>query len=213
VKRALILGGAALALLAGIALLALAAAVHAVPAALAREDAALLNAKPGVAIGPRSAGDRAARALVGAPDRRPYLRALEYYTDAVESAGFQGDSFDDVDTQLRDHGTTELKLGGLLSSLHDPRQRSEAATLLGALILLNSNNGKATGGQQLVQQADGDFQSAIRDDLENSAAKYDLELLLRMHAQSDREQGVKKPDKPDQNARGGQHGTVRGNDY
>jgi hypothetical protein len=212
VKRALLLVAAVAALLAGVALLALAATVRAVPAQLAHEDAALLGARPGVAIRPRSDGERLARTLLHAPDRRPYLRALQLYTDSTRAAGVD-DSFDDVDTQQRTHGTSELKLAGILGSLDDRRQRSQAATLLGTLILLYSSNGKATGGQQLVQQAAGDFQSAIRDDATNDAAKYDLELLLRLHARADREQRVSKPDKPKLNARGGQHGSVSGNDY
>lgn len=211
-KRPLLLVAAAAALLLGVALLALAAAARTVPAQLAHEDAALLSARPGVAVGGRSDGERLTRALTGAPDRRAYLRALQLYTDATRAAGVD-DSFDDVDTQQRTHGTSELKLAGILGALDDPRERSQAATLLGTLILLYSSNGKATGGQQLVQQAAGDFQSAIRDDPANDAAKYDLELLLRLHARADRDQSVSKPDKPKQDARGGQHGTVSGNDY
>ena len=81
------------------------------PEQLAHEDAALLGARPGVAIGPRSDGERLVRALIGAPDRRPYCRALQRYSDMTRAAGLD-DSFDDVDTLERHHGPTSCRSPG-----------------------------------------------------------------------------------------------------
>jgi hypothetical protein len=212
VRRALLLACAAGALLLGVAALALGRSVRAVPAAIHREDATIVAVAPGLTIGPRSPGERAARAAVGAPDRHRYFEALQLYADAARAAGL-GDAFGDVDTLQGEHGTNELRIAGLLADLHDPRERSQAATMLGTLILLYSANGRAAGGPQLVQQAVGDFQDAVRSDPRNDAAKYDLELLLRLHAASQRQHQDAKPQKPKANARGGQHGTVKGNDY
>jgi hypothetical protein len=212
VKRALVLVAAALLVLAGAAAIGLGLAVRNVPAALQRENTALAHPNAGLSLGRRSTGDSLARALVGAPDRRAYAEALRRYADMTRAAGI-GDAFGDIDTIEGRHGSNELQIAGLLGNLHDPRQRSQAATMLGTLILLYSSNGKATGGSQLVQQAVGDFQQAIVDDPANDAAKYDLELLLRLHSASDRQQSVAKPDKPKANARGGQHGKITGNDH
>jgi hypothetical protein len=210
--RALLFVAAALLVLVGASLVGLGLAMRSVPAALERENTALANADAGLSLGTPSPGARLARSLVGAPDRRPYADALRRYADMTRAAGV-GDAFGDIDTVEGQHGANELQIAGLLGGLHDPRQRSQAATMLGTLILLYSSNGKATGGAELVQQAVGDFQSAIVDDPANDAAKYDLELLLRLHSASDRQQSVAKPDKPKANARGGQHGTITGNDY
>jgi hypothetical protein len=210
--RALLFGAAALLLFVGAATFGLGLAVGRVPAAVQRENAALTEADASLTLGRRSGGDRLARALVGAPDRRAYAEALRRYADMTRAAGV-GNGFGDVDTLEGQHGSNELQIAGLLGVLHDPRERSQAATMLGTLILLYSSNGKATGGSQLVQQAAGDFQEAIVADPANDAAKYDLELLLRLHAASDRQQSVAKPDKPKANARGGQHGQITGNDY
>jgi hypothetical protein len=212
VKRAVLLAWAAAVLLLGVAALALGRSVHAVPAALHREDATIVAVAPGLSIGPRSTGERIARAAVGAPDRRTYFQALQLYADATHAAGV-GDAFGDVDTLQGQHGTNELRIAGLLAGLRDQRERSQAATMLGTLIMLYSANGRATGGAQLVQQAVADFQDAIRSDPRNDAAKYDLELLLRLHAASERQQPTPKQDKRKTNARGGEHGTVTGNDY
>ncbi|MDX6503954.1 MAG: hypothetical protein QOE29_1079 [Gaiellaceae bacterium] len=210
-RRALVAGVASLALLLGVAAIALGLAVHAVPAALQREDAALADVEPDLTLG-RPVSTRIARALVGAPDRRPYLEVLRRYADATGAAGL-GNAFGDVDTLQGQHGANELQIAGLLGRLHEPRQRSQAATMLGTLILLYSSNGKAAGGAQLVQQAAGDFQEAILADPANDAAKYDLELLLRLHAASDRQQTVAKPDKPKANGHGSRPVQVTGNDY
>jgi hypothetical protein len=211
-RRALLLLAAALLVLAGAATIGFGLAVGAVPGALAREDAAIANADASLSLGKRSGAEQAARRLVGAPDRRPYAEVLRRYADMTQAAGV-GDAFGDVDSIEGQHGGNELQIAGLLSRLHDRRQRSQAATMLGTLILLYSSNGKVTGGAQLVQQAARDFQSAIVDDPANDAAKYDLEQLLRLHAASERQQQVAMPDKPKANARGGQHDKVTGNDY
>jgi hypothetical protein len=197
-----------------VALIALGVTVRAVPGALAEEDAALVHVEQAVAIGPRSLGERVARTAVGAPDRRPYFRVIQLYSDAVLSAGStSADAFGDVNVSQGRHGAEELRIGGVLARLDDPQERSHAATMLGTLILLHSGNGRAIGGQVLVQQAVGNFQEAIRRDPTNEAAKYDLELLLKMHTKREAPQQSQKPAKRDPKARGGQPQLVTGGNY
>ena len=160
----------------------------------------------------RPVSTRIARTLVGAPDRRPYFEVLQRYADATGAAGL-GNAFGDVDTLQGQHGANELQIAGLLARLHDPRERSQAATMLGTLILLYSSNGKAIGGGQLLQQALANYQSAIRSDSTNDAAKYDLELLLSLHSSQKRQRSQAQRTKPSEQGRGGRPATVKGNDY
>jgi hypothetical protein len=212
VRRALLLAGAAGALLLGVAALALAASVRAVPSALRQEDAAIASPRPGAKIGPRSTGERLARTAVGAPDRRAYFQILTHYAATVGNADFT-DPSKSVDEVQGNHGANELRIAGLLARLHDPRERSQAATMLGTLILLYSSNGQAIGGGQLLQQALANYQSAVRSDSSNEAAKYDLELLLSLHSSHKRQRSQTQRTKPSEQGRGGRPATVKGNDY
>jgi hypothetical protein len=168
-----LVGVAVLAVLAVLAAL-LAADVRAWPAALERGDAAY-------SISPRSAqwtpathlGDLA-ETLLGTADDVEARRALQRYRQV---AGLQAHLNDALDAQTQRVAAIDA-LDGPASSLN-PRLATQARTLLGILTFTEAAEG---AGVSQTDAAIGDFTDAIRVDPGDTAAKFDLELLLRLTA-------------------------------
>jgi hypothetical protein len=161
---------ATLAVLAGL----LAGDVGAWPTALERGDAAY-------AIAPRSAhwtppthlGDLA-ETLLGTADDVAARAALQRYRHV---AGLQEHLNDALDIQTQRAGAIDALDGPAGSS--NPRLATQALTLLGILAFTEAAEG---GGVSQTDAAIGDFTDAIRVDPGDTAAKFDLELLLRLTA-------------------------------
>jgi hypothetical protein len=166
----------AIAVLAVLAVLAalLAADVRAWPVALERGDAAY-------AIAPRQArwtpathlGDLA-ETLLGTTDDVAARAALQRYSQV---AGLQEHLNDALDVQTRRLAAINA-LADPASSV-DPPIAAQARTLLGILAFDESAEG---GGVSQTDAAIADFTDAVRVDPGDSAAKFDLELLLRLSA-------------------------------
>jgi hypothetical protein len=171
-----VLRRSAIAVFAVLAVLAalLAADVRTWPVTLDRGDAAY-------AITPRSAqwtpathlGDFA-ETLLGTAGDVAARAALKRYRQV---AGLQQHLNDALDIQTRREGAINALDGSASSS--DPMVASQARTLLGILAFTEAAEG---GGVSQTDAAIGDFTDAVRADPGDAAAKFDLELMLRLTA-------------------------------
>jgi hypothetical protein len=164
---------AALAVLAVVAAL-LAADVRAWPVALERGDAAYAIAPAQARWTPSTHLGGLAAALLGLPGDVAARRALRRYSQV---AGLHQHLNDALEIQTeREAAITSL--AGPASS-PDPRLAAQARTLLG---ILTFNEAAEGGGISQTNAAVADFTDAVRADPGNTAAKFDLELLLRLTA-------------------------------
>ena len=83
--------------------------------------------------------------------------------------------FDAGETQTRVRSAAEVRLSDVAAG-HSGRDASQAGDLLGVLVLAG---GRVTGGLTPDDRAQDAFDAAIRRDTSNTAAKENLELLLR----------------------------------
>jgi len=168
----LLLAGVLIALAVFAALLA--ADVRSWPAALSSGDAVYASAPSRASWTPPTRLGNLSRSLLGVSPDVTYRRALRLYR---LSAGRQLrlDNALDVSTE---RGQAQDALGVVARGGNGPR-RSQARTLLGVLAFSAVGQG---GGPSELNQAILDFDDAIRADPTNEAAKYDLELLLRLSA-------------------------------
>jgi hypothetical protein len=168
------LGGAVL--LAVVAVLAalLAADVRSWRTALVQGDA-VYAVSPGRADwSPPTRLGGVATSLLGTGDDVAFRRALQLYRASTSVP--QGlDTAVEVQT-LRSEA--ESALAGPAASA-DERRASQARTLLGVLAFAESAAG---AGPSQTDAAVADFTDAVRADPGNTAAKFDLELLLRLGA-------------------------------
>jgi hypothetical protein len=114
----------------------------------------------------------AAASLVGTTDDLEFREALQHYVDAsklqlrldnaVSVEGARGRAQDILEQAAR---------------TDDPKRASQALTLLGILAYRSAASGTT---QSQVDAAIADFTDATRADPSNSAAAFDLELLLRL---------------------------------
>jgi hypothetical protein len=152
----------------------LAADVRAWPVSLERGDAAY-------AIAPRQArwspathlGDFAEN-LLGVSDDVAARVALRRYSQV---AGLHQHLNDALEVQTEREAAINALAGP--ASAADPRLAAQARTLLGILTFSEASSG---GGISQTDAAIADFTDAIRVDPGDSAAKFDLELLLRLSA-------------------------------
>ena len=154
-------------------------AVLATPAAVARESVDW-PARTHV-VQSDGLADRAARSLLGAgsPGRLSQI-ALAYRRAAAAPA-------------LSDTSATALRLAELARHVSSPAARSQAHVIAGAAFVLPAGTGglgfdavRRLGGGASLEQAAQEFRAAIAADGRNEAAKYDLELLLKSEARSQR---------------------------
>jgi hypothetical protein len=167
---------AALALLAGAAVLTLLASdVLRARSALRTGDAAFV-ASPGDATWTAGATfGGLGRSLLGVVDEVRYRQALQLYA-TIES---NSQSFDNGASRSRSRGAAETALADVERRDHDPRRAARAAVILGVLAY---SDPVTRGGQgpSPTDRAIAEFTNAIRLDPGNAAAKADLELILRL---------------------------------
>lgn len=173
--------------LAGVAVLAslLAADVDAWPKALAHGHA------PSTQLG------GAAESVLGTGDDLSYLRALRLYR-AAAALPIRLDNA--IERQTRS-AQAETALEGPAASTEAARA-SQARTLLGIIAF-----------DQSVDPALADFTDAVVADPRNEAAKFDLELLLRLTAPSATRPGAGQSSQSGRTGRRGAGGGVPGSGY
>ena len=86
-----------------------------------------------------------------------------------------GRGFDNGVTRTTRRSLAEVRLADLATH-GPPAAASQAGNLLGVLV---AGSGRVTGGITADDRARSTFEAAIRRDPGNTAAKYNLELLLR----------------------------------
>jgi hypothetical protein len=118
-------------------------------------------------------GDPVGDAL-GVRDDVRLRRAIDSFNAAVTT----GRGFDAGETRTRRRSLAEVRLSDVAAS-SSATQASQAGDLLGVLV---AATGAVSGGVTGDERAQTAFEAAIRRDLGNSAAKYNLELLLRRTA-------------------------------
>jgi len=169
---ALRLGAAvALAVLAVLAAL-LAADVRAWRGALAGGDAVYAVSPARAAWTPSTRLGGVAEAMLGVRDDVSLRRALQVYREA-SSVQLRLDNAVDAQALLAQAGDA---LAGPAAAT-DPGRASQARTLLGLLAFRAAGSG---GGASQTDAAISDFTDAVRVNPADAAAKFDLELLLRL---------------------------------
>jgi hypothetical protein len=174
----------AIAVLAALALLAalLAADVRAWPLALDRGDAVYAIAPGRAQWTPAARLGGLAETLVGTAADVAERRALEAYRQ-VAGAQQQLNNALNVGTQ---RVAAIDALAGPAGST-DPQVAAQARTLAGILAFAQAADG---GGVSQTDTAIADFTDAVRVDPAYTAAKFDLELMLRLTAASGRRRGA-----------------------
>jgi hypothetical protein len=172
---------AALAVLAIVASL-LAADVRAWPVSLERGDAAYSIAPNQARWSPATHLGDLAENLLGVSDDIAARVALRRYSQV---AGLHQHLNDALQVQTE----REAAIGALSgpASAADPQMATQARTLLGILTFSEASNG---GGISQTDTAIADFTDAIRADPGDTAAKFDLELLLRLTAADGHRRGT-----------------------
>ena len=114
--------------------------------------------------------------LIGTGSTITYRRALQYFW--FSRVGSNPEVRQDTPT-LR--ATAQNKLLNLISSAPNSQERSEAANLLGVLVVTTPTIGSDAGGTtQVLTRAAQYFQQAVAIDTGNADAKENLELVLRL---------------------------------
>jgi hypothetical protein len=180
--RALRLGIAGVLLALAVVAALLAADVRAWPAALERGDATYSVAPGQARWTPTTHLGSFAATLLGVSDDVAARVALRRFSQV---AGLHQHLNDALDVQTERAGAINA-LDGPASSA-DPTLAAQARTLLGILTFSEAAQG---GGISQTNAAIADFTDAVRVDPGNSAAKFDLELLLRLSAASGHRRGT-----------------------
>jgi hypothetical protein len=159
------------AVLAAVAVLAalLAGDVRSVPTAVTQGDATYGVTPHRATWTPSTRLGGTATSLLGVGDDLAFRRALRLYR-IVQSTPNRLDTAVELQT-LRSQAETALA-----ASARGPHA-SQAETLLGALAFGESAGG---AGSNAADAAIADFSNAVRADPTNTAAKFDLELMLRL---------------------------------
>lgn len=159
------------AILAAVAVLAalLAGDVRSVPTAFTQGDAAYALTPHRATWTPPARLGGTASSLLGVGDDLAFRRALRLYRIA-QSTPNRLDTAVELQT-LRSQAETALS-----ASARGPHA-SQAETLLGILAFGESATGT---GSNAADAAISDFSNAVRADPTNAAAKFDLELMLRL---------------------------------
>jgi hypothetical protein len=138
------------------------------------DDAALASGRsPSWQADTRVPGGLAERAL-GVRDDQALRRAIVGYR--VGAA--KGDSLEPA-TQRRKRAEAEIALAGVASS-GSTAQASQASNLLGILLFADATTNGALGRSTPVERSVSAFENAVTAQRTNEAAKYNLELVLRL---------------------------------
>jgi hypothetical protein len=175
---------AATAVLVAVAVVAalLAADVRAWPVALHRGDATYTIAAGRARWTPATRLGDLAQTLLGTADDVAARRALQSYGQV---AGLQGQLDNELGVQTQRVAAINTLAGPANST--DPQVATQARTLLGILAFAQAADG---AGVSQTDTAIADFTDAIRVDPGNPAAKFDLELLLRLSAPQGQRHGT-----------------------
>lgn len=199
------LGIATLLVAASVLVALLAADVRSWPPALSSGDA-VYTATPGRAEWPAAARlGGLAGSLLGTDDDVTYRKALQRYSLAI-GVRQRLDNALDVQT-ARAEAQDALALAARDS---DPRRAAQARTLLG---ILTFGASAAGGSQNQVDAAAADFTDAIKADPGDDAAKFDLELILRLTAAHGTRIGPGQSNGLGSTGRHGAGGGLPGNGY
>jgi hypothetical protein len=163
-----IAGAAVLAAVAVVAAL-LAGDVRSVPTAFTQGDAAYAVTPHRATWTPSTRLGGAASSLLGVGDDLAFRRALRLYRIAQSTP-------DRLDTAVERQTLRSQAETALAASARGP-DASQAETLLGILAFGESATGT---GSNAADAAISDFSNAVRADPTNAAAKFDLELMLRL---------------------------------
>ncbi len=137
-----------------------------------------------------------AKALLGAGDDVQYRRALQLYVEAAKTPKR-------LDTAV-ERQSLRARAARALVKASNGAHASQAQTLLGVL---------AYGDTSGAQAASSNFSNAVRADPSNGAAKFDLELLLRLRAARGSRSGAGPGGSFGTGGRRGAGGGVPGNGY
>ena len=167
---------AAIAILAALAVIAalLAADVRAWPVAIDRGDAVYAIAPGRAQWTPATRLGGLAETLVGTADDVAARKALQTYRQV---SGLHEQLNNALEVQTQQVAAINALAGPANSA--DPQLAAQARTLLGILGFGQAAQG---GGVSQTDTAIADFTDAIRVYAGNTAAKFDLELLLRLSA-------------------------------
>jgi hypothetical protein len=175
---------AAITVLAALAVVAalLAADVRAWPVALGRGDAVYAIAPGRAKWTPATRLGGVAETLVGTADDVAARRALQAYRQV---AALQEQLNNALEVQTQRVAAINALAGPANSA--DPQLAAQARTLLGILAFSEAAEG---GGVSQTDTAIADFTDAVRVDPGDTAAKFDLELLLRLTAAAGQRRGT-----------------------
>jgi hypothetical protein len=109
-----------------------------------------------------------ARSVLEVDDDRELRRGVAAFRAADRARGF---------SRSRVRGAAEAALAGVAASSDATAHASQAFDLLGILAFSDSTSGRRATP---VERSLAAFDNAVRRDSENTAAKYNLELLLRL---------------------------------
>jgi hypothetical protein len=184
--------------LAAVAALAvlLARDVHSWQDAMVRGDAAYAVTPARATWDPSTLVGDAGSTLLGVHDDVEFRRALQLYVKAAMTP-------DRLDTAVERQSLRAQATRALGNASHGAHA-SEAETLLGVLAYGSSNGAEA---------AIANFTNAVRADPSNAAAKFDLELMLRLTAARGSRSGAGPGGSFGRGGRRGAGGGVPGNGY
>lgn len=170
--KALRLGAVAVLVVVAIVASLLASDVRAWPVSLERGDAAYAIASQQARWSPATHLGDFAETLLGVSEDVAARVALRRYSEVARLRQHLNDALQ-VQTER------EVAINALAgpASAADPRLAAQARTLLGILTFSEASHG---GGISQTDTAIADFTDAIRVDPSDTAAKFDLELLLRL---------------------------------
>ena len=180
----------------------LAADVRAWPNAVTQGDAAYVVTPHRAAWSPSTRLGGAARSLLGTGDDIAFRRALQLYRIAQSTPNRL-----DTAVELQ---TLRSQADAALSAVAHGSRASEAETLLGILAFDESAGG---AGSNAADAAIADFSNAVRADPTNVAAKFDLELMLRLTEAHGTRAGAGPGGTFGKGGRKGAGGGVPGNGY
>ena len=184
--------------LAGVAVLGalLARDVHSWRGAINQGDAVFAVAPARAEWAPATSLGGASEALLGTAEDVQYRRALQLYVEAAQTPNR-------LDTAVERQSLRAQAARALAKASHGPHA-SQAQTLLGVLAY-----GDTTGADAAISN----FSNAVRADPSNAAAKFDLELLLRLTAAHGSRSGAGPGGSVGPGGRRGAGGGVPGNGY
>lgn len=197
----------AVAVLAALAVAAalLAADVRAWPVALGRGDAAYAIDPERAQWTPATHLGDLAETLLGTAREVAAREALQRYRHV---AGLKEQLADALQVQTRRVAAIDALDGTARSA--DPRLAAQARTLLGILAFGEAAEG---GGVSQTDAAIADFTDAVRVDPGDTAAKFDLELLLRLTAAHGHRRGTGLSNAFGRTGNAGAAGGVPGSGY